>query len=62
VSSGYVKELKALGYERLAPDDLVTLRDHGFTAARIKRINERSGKTLPVDALLAALRQGKAEP
>ena len=61
VSSDYVKAMKDLGYEGLAPEDLVTLRDHGFTAERIKRVNDRAGSKLPVDALLAALRDGRAD-
>ena len=35
--------------------------DHGFSAARIKRVNSRSGSKLPVAALLEALRGG-SEP
>ena len=47
----YSKALKALGYDRLAVDDLVVLRDHGLTAERIRAANERAGTRLPIDML-----------
>ena len=47
----YVQELKALGYDRLAIDDLVTLRDHGLTPDRIRAANARAGTRLPIDML-----------
>ena len=46
-----MRELKALGYDRLTQDDLVTLRDHGLTPERIKTANARAGTRLPVDLL-----------
>jgi hypothetical protein len=53
VSSRYVQELKSLGYDRLSIDDLVTLRDHGLSAERIRAANARAGTRLPVDRLVA---------
>ena len=45
------RELKALGYDSLALDDLVMLRDHGMTADRIRSANARAGSRLPIDLL-----------
>ena len=49
VSAGYVRELKALGYDNLPLDEVIRLRDHGVTAERIKRANEKAGTKLPLD-------------
>ena len=35
----YVSGMKALGYDSLSLDELVTLRDHGVTAERAKPAN-----------------------
>ena len=43
--------MKALGYDRLAYEDLVTLRDHGLTPDRIRAANARAGTRLPIDML-----------
>ena len=60
--SSLERELKTLGYDKLAIDDLVMLRDHGLSAERIKRANDRAGSKLPVDALSGrpAGRQGRS--
>ena len=49
VTPGYIRELKALGYDNLPLDEVVRLRDHGVTAERIKRANEKAGTKLPLD-------------
>jgi hypothetical protein len=46
-----VRDVKALGYDQVAIEDLVTLRDHGLTADRIKAANARAGTRLPIDML-----------
>ena len=51
VTPSYVQALKALGYDRLSVDDLVTLRNHGLTPERIRAANTRAGTRLPVDLL-----------
>jgi hypothetical protein len=51
VTPTYIKELKALGYDRLPIEDLVTLRDHGLTPDRIRAANARAGTRLPIDML-----------
>ena len=51
VSPEYIRELKRLGYEGLSVDDLVALRDHGVTIARIRDANKRAGTRLPLDLL-----------
>jgi hypothetical protein len=50
--------VKALGYDRLTVDDLVTLRDHGLTPDRIRAANARTGTTNSVDALKALASRG----
>ena len=47
--AGYIRELKALGYSDLPLDEVVRLRDHGVTAERIKKANEKAGTKLPLD-------------
>ena len=49
VTPGYIRELKALGYDNLPLDEVVRLRDHGVTAEKIKRANEKAGTKLPLD-------------
>jgi hypothetical protein len=51
VTPAYLKELKQLGYQNLSLDEAVGLRDHGLSADRIRRENERAGTRLPPDML-----------
>jgi hypothetical protein len=51
VTPEYAREVKALGYDKLTLEDLVTLRDHGLTAERIRAANTRAGSKLPIDML-----------
>jgi len=51
VTPKYAQELKALGYDGLTVEDLVTLRDHGLTPDRIRAANARAGTRLPIDML-----------
>jgi hypothetical protein len=56
VTPDYAKALKALGYDRLAVEDLVMLRDQGLTAERIRAANDRAGTRLPIDLLKSLAR------
>ena len=56
VTPRYAQEIKALGYDRLSFEDLVTLRDRGWSADRIRAANARAGTRLPVDMLKSGLR------
>jgi len=47
-----VRSVKTLGYDRLSPDELVRLRDHGLTPERIKRANSSGPAKLSVDELV----------
>ena len=51
VTAEHARELKTLGYDKLPLDDLVTLRDNGLTAERIRSANSRAGTKLPIDLL-----------
>ena len=49
---------RRLGYKGLSPDDLVTLRDHGVTAERIRQANAKAGSQLSVAQLRDAASHG----
>jgi hypothetical protein len=51
VTPKYAQDLKALGYDQIALDDLVTLRDHGVSTESIRAANARAGTRLPLDML-----------
>ena len=53
VSRAFLGELAALGYSRVAVDELVSLRIHGVTADFIRRVQGRSGKGVTVDRLVS---------
>ncbi len=51
VTPEYLNQLKGLGYQGLALEEVVSLRDHGLSADKIRTANERAGTRLPPDML-----------
>jgi hypothetical protein len=43
VTSGYLRELRGLGYAEVGAEDIVRLRSHGVTADFIRRVNASGG-------------------
>jgi hypothetical protein len=58
VTTEYIRELKDLGYTGLPVEELVSLRDHGVSADRIRKANARAGTKLPPDMLRAFVDRG----
>jgi beta-lactamase regulating signal transducer with metallopeptidase domain len=51
VTPKYLNELKGLGYQGLALEEVVSLRDHGLSADKIRTANEQAGTRLSPDML-----------
>ncbi|MES2522620.1 MAG: hypothetical protein V4617_07990 [Gemmatimonadota bacterium] len=51
----YVREIRALGYERVTPEEIVRLRMHGVTPASIRSLHEREQRNVSLNAVLAVM-------
>jgi hypothetical protein len=61
VTSGFVREIRALGYKDASADDLQELRVHGISAAEIRKENSRVGRRIPLEDLVDRHNRGKDE-
>jgi len=53
-----VAELKGAGYDKLGPEDLVRIHDHGVTAAYLRELGAHGFRNLPLEDVVRAKDHG----